>query len=64
MAEQTQQQQQQHSSLRYLRLQHDFQTMVKTGLSCVDEEVCIAACFWTRAYMPAFKQSVDQWHHT
>lgn len=32
--------QQQQTSLRYLRLQHDFQTMLKTGISCVDEEVC------------------------
>lgn len=31
--------QHQHTSLRYLRLQHDFQTMLKTGLSSVDEEV-------------------------
>lgn len=32
-------QHQQQTSLRFLRLQHDFQTMVKTGIGCVDEEV-------------------------
>jgi hypothetical protein len=35
----TQQPSQQQTSLRFLRLQHDFQTMVKTGIGCVDEEV-------------------------
>lgn len=35
----TTQQHQQQTSLRFLRLQHDFQTMVKTGIGCVDEEV-------------------------
>lgn len=46
--------QQQQTSLRFLRLQHDFQTMVKTGLSCVDEQVCR-----TRPLPPAPACSTD-----
>lgn len=42
------QQQQLHTSLRYLRLQHDFKTMIKTGIDCVDEET-FTALFQGRA---------------
>jgi hypothetical protein len=28
-----------NTSVRYLRLQHDFRTMVKSGMDCIDEQV-------------------------
>jgi hypothetical protein len=52
---------QQHNSLRYLRLQHDFQTMIKTGLSCVDEEVCCISCTAAQARCNSCSADHNYW---